>query len=83
MKPLTYPVIEPLNSLLRAELTAVAGYQKTLRALKKKAVGDHDQILRLASEHQRTVKALVGVQWELWRPPAFPSGQKGPSTGRD
>lgn len=38
----------------------VAGYQGVLRALKRKAVGDHDQILRLASEHQRTVAALQG-----------------------
>ena len=38
----------------------VAGYQKVLRALRKKAVGDHDQILRFASEHQRTVAALQG-----------------------
>jgi hypothetical protein len=35
-------VIERLNSLLRVELAMVAGYQKVLRALKKKAVGDHD-----------------------------------------
>jgi bacterioferritin (cytochrome b1) len=53
-------VIERLNSLLRVELAAVAGYQKALRALKKKAVGDSDHILRLASEHQRTVSALQG-----------------------
>ena len=53
-------MIERLNSLLRVELAAVAGYQRALRALKKKAVGDHDQILRLASEHQRTVMALQG-----------------------
>jgi hypothetical protein len=60
LNALTYSVIEPLNSLLRVELAAVVGYQKTLRALRKKAVGDHDQILRLASEHQRTVMALQG-----------------------
>ena len=53
-------VIERLNSLLRVELAAVAGYQKTLRALKKKAVGDTDNMLRLAAEHQRTVTALQG-----------------------
>ncbi len=53
-------MIERLNSLLRVELAVVAGYQEILRALKKKAVGDHDQILRLASEHQRTVAALQG-----------------------
>jgi hypothetical protein len=60
LSALTYSVIGPLNSLLRVELAAVAGYQKTLRALKKKAVGDHGQMLRLASEHQRTVTALQG-----------------------
>ena len=53
-------VIEQLNSLLRVELAAVAGYQTALRALKKKAVGDSDHMLRLASEHQRTVSALQG-----------------------
>jgi hypothetical protein len=53
-------VIDCVNSLLRVELAAVAGYQKALRTLKKKAVGDGDQILRLASDHQRTVTALQG-----------------------
>jgi bacterioferritin (cytochrome b1) len=52
-----HSVIERLNSLLRVELAAVAGYQKALRALKKKA-GDSDHMLRLASDHQRTVTAL-------------------------
>ena len=56
----THDVIEQLNSYLRVELAAVAGYQKSLRALKKKAVGDSDQMLRLASEHQRTVSVLQG-----------------------
>jgi hypothetical protein len=53
-------VIDRLNSLLRLELAAVAGYQKTLRTLKKKAVTHTDHILRLASDHQRTVTALQG-----------------------
>jgi hypothetical protein len=53
-------VIERLNSLLRDELAAVAGYQKALGALRKKAVADGDHILRLASDHQRTVTALHG-----------------------
>lgn len=53
-------VIERLNSLLRAELASVAGYQKALRALKKKAAGDTEHILQLASEHQRTVTVLQG-----------------------
>lgn len=53
-------VIERLNSLLRLELAAVAGYQKALRAVKKKAVVDGDHLLQLASEHQRTVAVLQG-----------------------
>ncbi len=53
-------MIERLNSLLRVELAAVAGYQKALRSLKKKAVSDTEQILRLASDHQRTAAALHG-----------------------
>jgi rubrerythrin len=55
-----HEVLECLNSLLRAELAAVAGYQKALRTLKRKAVADSDHILRLASDHQRTVTALQG-----------------------
>ncbi len=59
----TVGVLERLNSLLRVELAAVAGYQKTLRALKKKANADSEHMLRLASDHQRTVTALqVSVQ---------------------
>jgi hypothetical protein len=53
-------MIERLNDLLRVELATVAGYQKALRTLKNKAVVDTDHILRLASEHQRTVAALQG-----------------------
>lgn len=53
-------MIERLNSLLRVELAAVAGYQKTLGVLRKKASTDGDHILRLASDHQRTVTALHG-----------------------
>src|SRR5450759_4483290 len=45
---------------MRVELDAVAGYQKALRALKKKAVAHTDHILHLASDHQRTVTALHG-----------------------
>jgi hypothetical protein len=53
-------VIERLNDLLRIELAAVAGYQKAIRAVKTKAVVDGDHLLRLASEHQRTVAVLQG-----------------------
>ncbi len=55
-----HSVIEGLNSLLRVELATVAGYQKTLRSLKTKAAADTEHILRLASDHQRTVAALHG-----------------------
>jgi hypothetical protein len=53
-------VIERLNALLRGELAAVAGYQKALRTLREKAVVDSDEILKLASDHQRTVTVLHG-----------------------
>jgi len=53
-------VIERLNSLLRGELAAVAGYQKTLRSLKTRAAADTDQILKLAADHRRTAAALHG-----------------------
>jgi hypothetical protein len=53
-------MIERLNDLLRVELATVAGYQKALRTLKNQAVIDTDHILRLASDHQRTVAALQG-----------------------
>src|ERR1019366_1760223 len=53
-------VIDRLNSLLRVELAAVAGYQRALRTLKERAVADRDHILHLASDHQRTVAALQG-----------------------
>jgi bacterioferritin (cytochrome b1) len=56
----THCVLDRLNSLLRVELAAVAGYQKALRVLKRKAVADSDQILQLAADHQRTVTALHG-----------------------
>ena len=53
-------VIERLNSLLRDELAAVAGYQRALGDLRRKAVVDGNHILRLASDHQRTVAVLHG-----------------------
>jgi bacterioferritin (cytochrome b1) len=53
-------VLDRLNSLLRIELAAVAGYQKALRTLREKAVNHGDHILQLASDHQRTVTALQG-----------------------
>ena len=53
-------MIERLNALLRDELAAVAGYQKALSALRRRAAADGDHILRRASDHQRTVTALRG-----------------------
>jgi bacterioferritin (cytochrome b1) len=53
--------LDRLNSLLRVELAAVAGYQKALRTLKTKAVVDSDHLLQLASDHQRTVAVLQGT----------------------
>lgn len=53
-------MIAALNSLLRLEIAAVAGYQKALGALRRRAAADGDQILRLASDHQRTVAVLHG-----------------------
>lgn len=53
-------MIERLNSLLRVELATVAGYQKALGVLRRKAAIDGDHILRLASDHQRTVTVLHG-----------------------
>jgi hypothetical protein len=53
-------VVNLLNSLLRGELAAVAGYQKALRKLKTEASADADEMLRLAADHQRTVTALQG-----------------------
>ena len=67
-------VIDRLNSLLRVELASVAGYQKALRALKKKAVTDTDHILRLASDHQRTVTALQGSVQARGGAPALTAG---------
>ena len=60
LRAVPHGLIDRLNGFLRVELAAVAGYQKTLRSLKKKADADCDHILRLASEHQRTVTALHG-----------------------
>ncbi len=57
---LLHSVVDRLNSLLRLELAAVAGYHKALRAVKKKAVVDSDHLLQLASDHQRTVAVLQG-----------------------
>jgi hypothetical protein len=56
----SYGVIESLNSLLRVELAAVAGYQRALGVLRRKANSDGQHILRFASDHQRTVTALHG-----------------------
>lgn len=54
-------VIERLKALLRGELAAVAGYQRALGAMREKAASDGEHLLRLASDHQRTVTALQGT----------------------
>ncbi len=85
-------MLDSLNSLLRGELAAVAGYQKALRTLREKAAADGDAFLRLASDHQRTVAALQGSvesrggnpltspePWEEWSVPAL-AGEVAPAT---
>lgn len=49
---------DDLNTLLRGELAAVNAYQRALRSAENRATVDAAEILRFASEHQRTVAAL-------------------------
>ena len=53
--------IDGLNALLRGELAAVHAYQRALRSAEAGATADAGEILRFASEHQRTVAALQGA----------------------
>jgi hypothetical protein len=50
--------IDGLNALLRGELAAVNAYQGAFRSAEGRAAVDGAEILRFASEHQRTVAAL-------------------------
>jgi hypothetical protein len=70
-------VIEGLNSLLRGELAAVAGYQKALRIRREKAFSDANELLHLASEHQRTVAVLHGFVHSRGGAPASADTSKG------
>ncbi|MFN7987352.1 MAG: hypothetical protein U0529_07770 [Thermoanaerobaculia bacterium] len=59
-----------LNALLRGELAAVNAYQRALRSAEGRATVDAAEILRFASEHQRTVAALQGAVRQLGGLPA-------------
>lgn len=62
--------IEGLNSLLRGELAAVNAWQHALRSAESRRTADVPEILRFASEHQRTVAALRVVVRQLGGVPA-------------
>ena len=68
---------EGLNVLLRAELSAVRAYQRALRSAESRATVDAAEILRFASEHQRTVAALQGAVREMGGVPASEVGTWG------
>jgi bacterioferritin (cytochrome b1) len=59
-----------LNALLRGELAAVNAYQRALRSAEGRATADAAEILRFASEHQRTVAALQGAVRQLGGQPS-------------
>lgn len=71
---------EGLNALLRGELAAVNAYQRALRSTDGGAVVGAVQILRFASEHQRTVAALQSAVRELGGVPASEAGTWGAFT---
>ncbi len=62
--------IDGLNAILRGELAAVNAYQRALRTAEGAGAADAWEILRFASEHQRTVAALQGAVRELGGTPA-------------
>lgn len=66
-----------LNALLRGELAAVLAYQRALRSAEGRATVDAAEILRFASEHQRTVAALQGAVRELGGVPASEAATSG------
>jgi rubrerythrin len=66
-----------LNALLRGELAAVNAYQGALRSAEGRAAVDAAEILRFASEHQRTVAALRGAVREMGGVPASEAGTWG------
>jgi hypothetical protein len=66
-----------LNALLRGELAAVNAYQRALRSAEGRPAVGALEILRFASEHQRTVAALEGAVRELGGVPANEAGTWG------
>ncbi len=66
-----------LNALLRGELAAVHAYQRALRSAEGRTTVDAVEILRFASEHQRTVAALQGAVRELSGVPASEAATSG------
>ncbi|MGE5346251.1 MAG: hypothetical protein ACM3JH_09875 [Acidithiobacillales bacterium] len=66
-----------LNALLRGELAAVNAYQRALRSTEGRAAVGAVEILRFASEHQRTVAALQGAVREMGGVPANEAGTWG------
>jgi len=66
-----------LNALLRGELAAVNAYQRALRSPEGRAAADAGEILRFASEHQRTVAALQVAVREMGGVPASEAGTWG------
>lgn len=68
---------DELNALLRGELAAVHAYQRALRSAEGRATVDAAEILRFASEHQRTVAALQGAVLELGGEPASAAATSG------
>lgn len=68
---------DELNALLRGELAAVHAYQRALRSAEGRATVDAAEILRFASEHQRTVAALQGAVLELGGEPASVAATSG------
>lgn len=68
---------EGLNALLRGELAAVKAYQRALRSAEGRKTADAPEILRFATEHQRTVAALQGAVRELGGVPSSEAATSG------
>jgi hypothetical protein len=66
-----------LNALLRGELAAVNAYQRALRSAEGRSTVDAGEILRFASEHQRTVAALQVAVREMGGVPVSEAGTWG------
>jgi hypothetical protein len=71
------PPVDGLNDLLMSELAAVNAYQRALRSPEGRTAVDAKEILRFASEHQRTVAALQVAVRELGGVPASEAGTRG------